>query len=305
MTQRVFITGASGYVGAHLIPLALQSGYEVMALVSRGNPLTRLQAWRTQLRFIEGRLEDLETIASALRQFQPQTCIHLAWYVEPGKYLNAPQNLDSLVQSLALFRKLIEYHCEHVIMVGTCAEYDAEYGFLREDTPTKPISIYGATKLSLNLLGHQMAADANVNFTWARLFYLYGSSEDEHRLIPSLIKTLLARRVFPTTPGEQIRDYLHVEDVASALWQLVLQRKGGTFNISSGKPLSVRKLTQTVGDITGHPELIRFGALPYRNWEPMFICGDNQKLKQIGWQPRYSLEYGLQQAVEWWSSKHL
>ena len=199
-----------------------------------------------------------------------------------------------------LLQELIQIGCQQVVMVGTCAEYDTDRGFLREDGQTRPTTIYAATKLALSLVGQQMAAATGVNFAWARLFYLYGPYEDERRVVPALIRALLNGDTFPSTAGEQVRDYLHVEDVASALWTLAEKRTAGVFNISSGVPVTMRQLMTTVGNVLGCTELIRFGALPYRDWEPMFICGDNRRLRAQGWQPRYTLLDGLRQTINWW-----
>jgi nucleoside-diphosphate-sugar epimerase len=148
-----------------------------------------------------------------------------------------------------------------------------------------------------------MAAAAGVAFSWARLFYLYGPMEDKRRLVPSVINALQHGENFPATAGEQVRDYLHVEDVALALWTLTREKHSSVFNIASGVPVTMRQLMETAGNIIGHGELIQFGALPYRHWEPMFICGDNRKLKAIGWQPRYSLVEGLVQTADWWKQQ--
>ena len=177
--------------------------------------------------------------------------------------------------------------------------------FLREDGPTRPRTLYAASKLALKLLAEQLAAAAGLDLTWARLFYLYGPDEDERRLVPALIRALLRGEPFPATKGEQVRDYLHVEDAAAALWALVERRVAGTVNVASGVPVTMRQVMETVGELVGRTDLIRFGALPYREWEPPFICGDNRRLRhEAGWAPRYpTLRAGLAPTVEWWKGQ--
>ena len=302
MTIRVFLTGAAGFVGSHVAHVLVKAGCEVLAFDRPNSSLWRLHDIADQITVVRGDLRDGTSYRQALVEWRPEACIHLAWYAEPGKYLHSPENVSSLTASLTLVQELIQVGCQQVVMAGTCAEYDTDRGFLREDDPTRPTTIYAATKLALNLVGQQMTAAAGVNFAWARLFYLYGPCEDERRVVPALIRALLNEETFPATAGEQIRDYLHVEDVASALWTLAEKRAVGIFNISSGVPVTMQQFMTTIGDILGRTELIRFGALPYRDWEPMFICGDNQRLHTLtDWRPRYpSLKVGLSQTVEWW-----
>ena len=123
-------------------------------------------------------------------------------------------------------------------MTGTCAEYDTDIGYLREDSPTKPSTLYAASKLSLSILGQQLAKDAGIRFAWARIFYLYGDNENPRRMVPALINALLHGDIFSASTGEQVRDYLHVNDVASALWFIVEHQLNGIYNVSSGEPVA-------------------------------------------------------------------
>jgi nucleoside-diphosphate-sugar epimerase len=295
--MRVFVTGASGFIGAAVMRSLVEQHIETAALITPGKAHERLRTLDGQFVAIEGRLADIPALRSQLERFRPDACIHLAWYAEPGKYLYSPENVPMMQQSLGLIQTFIDIGCQQIVGVGTCAEYDTDVGFLREDGPTRPATIYAACKLSTWLIGQQMAAAAGVRFAWGRLFYLYGEQEDSRRLVPALIQALRQRQPFDATAGEQVRDYLHTRDVASALVTLAQQHAEGIYNIASGIPITMRGLMETIGELVGGKDLIRFGAVPYRQWEPMFICGDNHKLKSLGWSPRYRLREGLEQVV--------
>jgi nucleoside-diphosphate-sugar epimerase len=299
--MRIFVTGASGFIGSHVVKLLIQKGHTVGVLISPDKKLWRLEPIVNQLNLITGRLENLTVIQPELAAFAPEACIHLAWNVEPGKYLHAPDNIAMMMHSLNLLAMLIDLKCQRVVMVGTCAEYDTDIGFLKEDSRTNPTTLYAAAKLSLGTLGQFVATAGNVEFCWARLFYQYGPTEDERRLVPALINALLRGKSFESTEGEQVRDYLHVEDVASALCTLIEKQVVGIVNIASGIPITIRQLIELVGELTGHSELLKIGAVPYRQWEPPFICGANQRLRELGWSPHYTLRSGLQQTIDWWA----
>jgi nucleoside-diphosphate-sugar epimerase len=297
----VLVTGATGFVGSHVVRQLVEAGVETTALVRPGASMDRLAGTAERIEILEADLSDSATVGEKLGRCRPDACIHLAWFAEPGKYLEAADNIDSLRSSLALLEDLARVGCRHVVAAGTCAEYAFGAEVLTEDTPTKPTTLYAATKLAFNLVAAQRCAQLGMGMAWARLFYLYGPYEDKRRLVPAVINALLASHEFPTTAGEQIRDYLHVEDVASALCSLSRRNVTGAFNVCSGEPVTIAALMQTLGELLGRPELIRLGALPYRQWEPMFVCGDNHRLRtEAGWAPRHSLRGGLASTAEWW-----
>lgn len=292
--MRVLVTGGAGFIGRRVTEQLVLRGHDV-AVVTRRDTCDIGKA-----HVIRGDLSEIDKIEHLLREWKADSCIHLAWYAEPGKYLSSPLNVQFLGWSLDLLRALASAGCRHVVMAGTCAEYDSDYGYLREDSPTRPSTLYAASKLSLYLTGRQLAELSGIRFTWGRVFFPYGPGEDPRRAVSALINALLRNERFKATEGAQVRDYLHVDDIASAFVTLMESEAEGCFNIASGNPVTVRSLMETIGDITGRRGLIDFGAIPYREWDPMFICGDNHRLHRLGWKPDYSLKTGLEAAVNWW-----
>ena len=107
-----------------------------------------------------------------------------------------------------------------------------------------------------------------------------------------------------TTRGEQIRDFLHVEDVASAVAAITFSELTGIVNVGSGQPVPVAEVVRTLARLVGREDLIDLGAIPYGSGEPMCVCADNRRLKVgTGWAPVYSLTVGLQRTISWWE-KH-
>jgi nucleoside-diphosphate-sugar epimerase len=293
---RVFITGAAGFIGAHVVNAALRAGGQVYALVRDTSDLWRLTDALSQIHVVRGDLASIT--AEALRVIQPEICIHAAWYAVPGKYLSAAENVDVLRDSLHLAQIMAQIGCRRFVGIGTCFEYDTTYGYLGERSALLPRTMYAASKTALfQVLAHM----EGLNVAWARLFYQYGPYEDRQRLVPAVITRLLDSEIVETTTGEQIRDYLHVQDVADAVWDVAVSDRVGPVNIGSGNPIRVRQIVETIAQIMGRPDLLRVGALPQRAGDPPFICADNTCLRtETGWTPRYTLEDGLQHTIDWW-----
>jgi len=292
--MRVLVTGGAGFIGRRVTDQLVLRGHDV-AVVTRRDACDIGKA-----HIIRGDLSEIDKIEHLLREWNADSCIHLAWYAEPGKYLSSPLNVQFLGWSLDLFRTLASAGCRHVVMAGTCAEYDSDCGYLREDGPTRPTTLYAAAKLSLYITVRQLAELNGMRFAWGRIFFPYGPGEDPRRAVAALINALLRNERFKASEGMQVRDYLHVDDIASAFVALIESKADGCFNIASGNPVTIRSLMEIIGDIVGKRELIDFGAIPYREWDPMFICGDNHRLHCLGWQPDYSLKTGLESTVSWW-----
>jgi len=302
-TMRCFVTGGGGFIGSRAARQMVAEGWDVAILAFPGESLWRIDDIRSRLQVLEAELSQVEVIADFLSSWRPETCLHTAWYAEPGKYLEAATNVDCMKESLSLLENLIASGCKNAVMLGSCAEYDSDPGFLKEDGPVRPATLYAAAKLATSLVAGKLAARGGVKLSWARMFYLFGPDEDPRRMVPAVINALLEHREFQATEGGQIRDYLHVDDAASALIALLREGASGVFNVCSGEPVTVRRIMQMIGEEIGCPELIHFGAIPYRNWEPPFICGDSSRLRRLGWAPRLELRDSIHLTIEHWRSK--
>ena len=139
-----------------------------------------------------------------------------------------------------------------------------------------------------------------MELAWGRIFFVYGPGEPEGRLVPSVGRTLLAGEPVPTTSGDQVRDFMHVEDVAAAFAALADADTTGAVNIASGDPVRVRDVVETLAEQVGRPDLLRPGALPDREGDPPRLVADVTRLRQeVGIAPQIALREGLAQTLEW------
>jgi nucleoside-diphosphate-sugar epimerase len=283
--MKILLTGAGGFIGSHVARELLRAGHEVHAVVREGSDTRRIDDLPA-LRVHRGKLDDVPV--------RPELLLSLAWIATPGKYLEAPENRDCLEGTRRMLSKV---DCRAVV-AGTCFEFDTSLGKLREDSPVKPTTLYARCKDEL-----RREVEARPNSAWVRFFYQYGPWEDERRLVPAVIRNLLKGQEAKVSPGGQRRDFLHVEDVASAVRAVAESRLTGCVNVGSGEAPTVKEIVTTIGEAVGRPELLRFGAVPYYEGEPMLIVADNAKLRTSGWTPRIGLAEGLKRTVEWWRAR--
>jgi len=300
--MRVLVTGAAGFIGSHVARRIVQEGHTVYGVDRKGVGQERLMDLLDRIHFLELDLRDEGAVRSMISEIRPDCAIHLAWYAVPGQYWTAPENLDCASMSLSLAKALAESGCKRLVAAGTCAEYDWDYGFLSEAvTPLKPRSLYGVCKNATRQILQAYCDRVSMGFAWTRFFYLYGPGEPRERLVPSVVLALLNGQTAKCTHGEQIRDFLCVEDVASAVWAVTKSDFTGPVNIGSGQPVKIRTLVEMIARLVGGGENVEFGPMPASVEEPPLLVADVRKLRaHTGWTPTRSLEDGLRQTVSWW-----
>lgn len=298
--KRVFLTGASGFIGRHTIPFLLKKGYEVHAVDIVKKPSQIIKS--KKLFWHECDLLNHNRQKILLMEIKPTHLLHFVWYAVPGKYWTSLENIRWVKASLDLLINFADQGGKRVVFAGSCAEYDWSYGYCSEGvTPNKPQTLYGTCKNSLQEILSQFSKQTGISSAWGRIFFLYGPYEAKNRLIPSVITSLLQGLPARCTHGNQIRDFLHVEDVASAFVSLLESNVEGPVNIASGQPVSLKTIIYTIADLLGKKHLVELGALPTPENEPPFLVADVHKLnQQVGWEQKTTLEAGLKSTIKWW-----
>ena len=295
--RKVLVTGASGFIGRHCLPLLTSRGYEVHALARQSS----VRSDSPEVHWHEADLLTPGSCAQLLSRLQPECLLHLAWYAVPGKFWEATENIEWVRASLELLLAFAKNGGTRVVVAGTCAEYDWSEGECKEDTtPLFPSTLYGTSKRALERLVNTWNRQRAVSSAWGRVFFLYGPDENPSRLVAYVVRSLLQNRLALCSDGHQLRDFLHVEDVASAFVFLLESQVVGPVNIGSGKPIAVRDVLNEIGRYIGRPDLLVFGARSSVG-EPAAIWANIEKFtKEVLWVPRYDLKHGLEQTIEWW-----
>jgi nucleoside-diphosphate-sugar epimerase len=296
----VLVTGAGGFIGRPLLTRLAGAGEEVHALSTQ---VARPEI--SGVRWHRVDLADDTAVEREMARLAPARLVHLAWCTEHGRNWRAPENVIWVERSLHLMRAFVGRGGQRAVVLGTCAEYDwsSVGGRLGEHAPLAPATLYGVAKDALHRVLEAYAAQEGFELAWGRPFHLYGPREAPGRLVPSVIRALLARETVAIGSDERVRDFMHVEDVAGAVAALLDSSVVGAVNIATGIGVTVGEVVDSIVRAMGHPELVRRGALPDRPGEPWSLVADVARLRdEVGFRPRWELAQGLADTVRWWEA---
>lgn len=296
MTRRILLTGASGFLGRHAISALLDRGFEVHAATRRAPCIPGIIPHTLDL------FDQVATVA-LMQHLRPSHLLHLAWDVTPGRYWQAPENLDWVAASLHLYRAFAAAGGRRATIAGTCAEYDWTGDQLDEGAPLRPSTLYGIAKHALHQLLTAAALNDGIDLAWARVFFLYGPHEAPARLVPSVVIPLLQGKLALMGDGLAQRDFMHVQDVATALVTVLDSQHRGAVNIATGQCTPIRDVVMAVAAQIGQQDLVRLGARPTSPEEPLLLAASGHVLAQLGFRPRFSLQTGLADAIDWWRNQ--
>jgi len=262
------------------------------------------------LRWISCDLSSAAGVQAVVGEVGPEVCFHLAWRAEPGEYLsNVGWNFESIRMGLDIVEALLDSGCRRIVCAGSCAEYELGTDVLAETSPVRPRTLYGAAKLALGTAATSAAAVRGAALAWARIFYVHGPFENPRRAVPRIVDRVLAG-ADPGPQPAQLKDFLHVSDVASALVALAAHGVHGPVNVCSGQPTSLAQIAGVLVELgaatapAAPPAPARPPAAPRSAVPPELpIIGNPATLHRLGWRPRYDLTTGLADTLQWWGQQ--
>ena len=302
--RRALVTGATGFLGGHLTRALADLGADVHALSRLGAnrfPTPGLE----QVSWYEADLRDPDSLRRAIDRADPEVVYHLAAYGTTFEAQDPSHAFAVNVEgSLNLWHALGERSCRFVL-AGSCAEYGDVAGRASERDLCQPARFYPATKNAAVTLVTALGRESGREVVVLRPYGPYGPGDRTNRIVPYVMRKLLAGETVDVTPGEQFRDYCYVEDHVSAFLlagSRGLPRTGQIYNIGSGERITLRQLIEAVAETVGEEtrSLVRFGAVPYRDGEIGEMCANIEAARRdLGWESKISLREGLKRTLDW------
>jgi len=276
--MKIAVTGALGFIGRHLLPVLIKNGHEVIAIVRDKNKLANIDIGCLVIEHEIGN-EDNETF---IKLGKPDVLVHLAWNGLPN--YKSLHHIDVELPSHYHFIKImVESGVKHIAMMGTCFEYGMQSGELCEEMETRPNNPYGYAKDALRKQLQFLQNESNFNLIWMRLFYMYGEDQPDNTLYSQLrLAVSRGEAVFNMSGGEQLRDYLHIDEVTQRVAELACMKKDiGIVNVCSGTPISIRRLVEKWIKENEWDIELNLGHYPYPDYEPLAFWGNSDEFNQI------------------------
>jgi UDP-glucose 4-epimerase len=318
--RSILVTGGAGYIGSHVVKQLGEAGERVVVLDNLGKGFRQAV---TAGQLVVGDVGDQALVSKLLAEHEVDTVMHFAAHTivpesvaQPLKYYG-----NNTASSRSLLQACLDHGVAHVVFSSTAAVYGIpEEGYASEESPTRPINAYGTSKLMTEWMLRDVAAVNPLRYVALRYFNVAGS-DPTGRIGQSTPGATLLTKVaceamvgkrshvsifgtdYPTPDGTGVRDYLHVEDLASAhLRALDYLRAGGrpvTLNVGYGHGYSVREVLSMVEAVGGQRLTIREEAR--RAGDPAYLVARADRIRaELAWQPRYDdLEAIVSSSLAW------
>jgi nucleoside-diphosphate-sugar epimerase len=251
--MKVLVTGAGGWIGGYCIPLLKERGYDPVPY--------------------KGALEYGYVVPRSISGFP--TLLHLAWETTPGVFWSSPLNRDWFLASLRLFQEFVQGGGKRIVVAGTGADTATPYG-MAKDAMRRVLEAYQDA--------------AGVSCAYGKIYYLYGPHEKPQRLVPAIIKSLLAGKEYTIGKADHQASIAHVHDVAASLVSMLDVGLTGSVEIG-GDVVTLGELGRIIAAKIGRPELLTLGDTPSSPYVP---------LHAHDWPRKYDLHSGLDEAIQYW-----
>lgn len=291
-TSTVLLTGATGFLGSHLLDGLLANGFAVVVLKRSGSSTARIADHLTRVSVYDLNRVPLE---AAFERTPIDAVIHAATcYGRKGEHVS-----DVIAANVVLGTQLLQAAAEfRVPMFINTGTFSA-----KGDEVPDALAYYVLTKRLFSEIGAQLAAASGIAFVELMLEHVYGPGDDETKFVPTLINTLVEDRpAIALTRGEQRRDFVYVDDVVAAYLH-VLERRAELrgparrFEVGSGEAVALADFARLAREVAGSGTKLDLGALPYREGEAMHSVADLGPLRRLGWAPKVGLREGLVRTV--------
>ncbi len=322
--MKILVTGGAGYVGSHCVKLLRAGDHDVIIYdnLKQGHR----QAVPDDVPLVRGDLLDRKTLADVFDNFRFDAVMHFAAMLNVNESVQFPRLYyeNNVLGSLNLLGEMMTHQVRKLVFSSSCAVYGIPPRLpITEDMPKNPISPYGRTKWIVEMAMHDAAANHELGSIFLRYFNACGAAIDgsigedhdpEYHLIPVVLEVAQKKRSkihifgtdYPTPDGTNVRDYIHVDDLALAhLLALdhVQEGRAVAYNVGTGKGHSVREIIESARRVTGHS--IPAEESPRREGDPPELYADPAKIKtELHWQPQIT-EIDAIVASAWnWHKKH-
>lgn len=305
--MKIFITGATGFVGSHLARRCVQDRHEVHLLLRAASDPWRIRDVLANAKIHTADLTDAVALKTIVNAIHPDVIFHLATHSIYGAHPVVGQDTEIIRMNFLATRALMDtlndipYSC--FINTGSSSEYGAKQFSMKETDACEPLNVYGVAKCAATLYGQYLAKTQKKPIITLRLFSPFGQYDDAKRLIPHAIREALGNHQLSLGNPRAARDYVFIDDVIDAYmhaFRNVRTSAGEIFNIGSGEQQTIKNIVSTVLRVMGSASSVSWGAKTMPVWDSEYWQADIAKAEtMLGWKPKHTFEEGIEKTIAW------
>lgn len=301
--KKILIIGGTGFIGYHVANKALKKKWQVTSIsTNRPKKIRKLN----KVKYLNCDISKIKNIEKTLKKLSFDYIVNL------GGYVNHSEKRKTYLSHYVGFKNLIEYFENSNIKSFVQAGSSVEYGFNKAPQNekmnlniNKVPSVYGKSKIRSTFLGLKKFRDSNFPITIIRFYLVFGPRQDKNRFIPIIIDGCLKNKKFDCSSGEQLRDFIYVEDAVSAIFKIFNKKKarGEIFNLGSGKPKKLRNIIEFIKNYlkSGKPQ---YGSIKLRKDEPVKLYPSIKKAKKVlSWKPKVNFFKGVIRTINYYQTR--
>lgn len=296
--ERILVVGGGGFIGSHVVQRALSLGMKV-TIISRSQ-VKQAQASNINCYYVD--VTNKTLLMEAIGGFKFDFVVNCSGSIDHTLFRSGGRKSfdNHFITVLNLLEVIDTSEIKRFVNIGSSDEYGDSPAPQVESQREKPISPYATGKAAATHFLQMLASTESFPATILRLFLTYGPGQNKQRFIPQVISGCLQDHYFPTSSGEQLRDFCYIDDVVEAIFSSLINSKvnGEVINIASGQPVEIRSVVSMISDLVGSGSP-QFGAIAYRPGENMKLYADTTKAKSIlDWKSKVSLQEGLYKTIQ-------
>ena len=304
--KKIFVTGANGFIGRHLVHRLIAEGYFVGALV---RPASAFQKTGRidGVSYFQGDIRNYEEIKTAFSAFEPDTIIHLAtYYAVMHRADEIGVMIDTNVKGTTNLLEAAKESGAVQLFINTSSTqvYEQKKQCLKEEDVIKPQSLYAVTKLYAEEACSYYADAFHLPCVTLRLFPPYGPGDHERRLIPYVISSILKNTPPNLTTGKQEWDFVYIDDIVNAYLAVIkscpFKDDHAIFNIGTGEAVSIHSFVEKIRENIGSDIDLSWGSVAHRANEVWYNSADIKKAQTVlHWSPETGIDEGIKKTVAW------
>jgi len=301
--EKVFISGATGFIGSNLLRRSLHQGADVYINMRKSSDPWRIRDVISDISIIPVDITEGSKLKESMWKIRPNIIFHAAAYGTSAVQNDTRRIFETNVTgTINLLQSCMDLPFDLFVNTGSSSEYGIKTSPMHESDILEPVTDYGVSKAAGTLYSQSVAINKNLPIVTLRLFSPYGPYEQGSRLIPSLILAALQKKKLKISSRSFVRDFIFIEDVLDAYESLVMLKSPSSkiFNIGSGEQRTVGEIADTIIRLTGDEAVYETGLPQAWKNEPACWQADISLAESVlKWKPKYTVEKGLSATLDW------